>query len=137
MKNYSILLTSLVLIIFNTSVFSQSQQIKERYVKFTNEDEIFVEKDGNIEVRNMFLCNILESESSKPAHIAVNELSNVVKFGIRSKSENIANERSCYVIMNPENYISTFRQVLYKMEVKYVLIGEEFISTDKFYTINK
>jgi hypothetical protein len=137
MKNSGFIFLAFALMFLNSNVFSQSEEIKGRYIKFTNEEEIFIEKDGNIEIRDIILCNIMEGESSKPVHIAVNELSNVVKFGIKSKSGDFANQRQCFLIMNSQNYISTFRMVLHRMEVEYVFINGEYITTDKFYILNK
>ena len=137
MKNAYLVLLAFALMFVCTNALSQSEEIKGRYIKFTNEEESFVEKDGNIEIRDIILCNIFEEESSKPIHVAVNELSKVVKFGIKSKSGDIANQRTCYLIIEPENYNSTFRMVLHRMEVEYVYINGEYITTDKFYTLNK
>jgi hypothetical protein len=113
--------------------FSQDQKPESRFIKFNDEQNIFVGKNGQIEVRDIQLCNIAEDESSKPMHIAVNELSNVIKFNIKSHSEQFTGERSFYVILNSTDYLETFRMVLYTMQVEYVWYNKHYISIDEFY----
>lgn len=78
------------------------------------------------------LYNIYENESSKPAFVEVNDLSNVIQFGIKSHSDKYENRRSCTLQMNQADYLYTFRLVLYRMKVEKVFYNEELIDVNDF-----
>jgi hypothetical protein len=116
-----------------------SQQIKEinkdRFIEINDINSFFVlDELKNLVVCRFELVNILESESSKPVFVAVNELSGVVDFSIKSGSERFENQRSCVLKLKSQNYISTFRIVLDRMDVKYILSNGNIISVNDFFS---
>jgi hypothetical protein len=66
--------------------------------------------------------------------VAVNELSGVVDFSIKSGSERFENQRSCVLKLKSQNYVSTFRIVLDRMDVKYILSNGNMISVNDFFS---
>jgi len=136
MKNsqkFSALLAFIIVCSFNT--YAQNDITKtERYIEISNLESFFTTSSDypNEIVCSFELHNIFEHESSKPAFVAVNELSNVTKFSIKSRSEKYENQRSCYLRMQKQNYFSTFGLVLKNIEIKYILFEGNFIETDEF-----
>lgn len=123
-----------ILISFNIA-YAQEKDITERYIIIDNIDTFF--EFGHDEVSNMVsfeLFNIYENESSKPVFVGVNELKNIIKFTIKSSSENFENQRTCFLKIRENCYIDTFRQVLIKMNVKYIKSENKFIEIDKFFS---
>jgi len=110
--------------------------IKGRYIVVEDLNSFFVEIDENIVAESFQLYNIMEDESSKPCHVGVNEVTNVVKFSIESSSSTHENQRRCKLTMNKINYLSTFRYVLKNMEVDFVVYqGTVLTVADFFITI--
>ncbi len=141
--NYKILRISIVLaicLITNVSVFSQvatDNTIKGRYLIIEDTQTFFSNQENTMVCESFVLFNILEDESSKPAHVGVTELSDVIKFSIKSNSEKYENQRFCRLVMKAENYKNTFRKVLIKMDVKNILYQGELITVDEFYLLTK
>jgi hypothetical protein len=108
--------------------------IADRYIEINYIDSFFIlDESKDVVVCNFNLINILEAESSKPVFVAVNELSDVVDFSIKSGSDRFVNQRSCVLKIKSQNYISTFRIVLDRMGVKYILSNGNIISVNDFF----
>lgn len=141
--NYKILRISFVIaicLITNVSVFSQvatDNTIKGKYLIIEDTQTFFSHHENTMVCESFVLYNILEDESSKPAHVGVTELPNVIKFSIKSNSEKYENQRSCRLVMKTDNYKETFRRVLIKMDVKNILYKGELITVDEFYLLTK
>lgn len=106
----------------------------DRYVEINDVNSFFVhDKSKDVIICNFELMNILEAESSKPVFTAVNELSGVTDFSIKSGSDRFVNQRSCVLKMKQENYISTFRIALDRMNVKFILSNGNMISVNDFF----
>ncbi|MDD2636792.1 MAG: hypothetical protein PHW82_14970 [Bacteroidales bacterium] len=125
-----------ILLICN-NIFGQNSttdQIKDRYININNIDDFFLFKDTEVsELVKFELFNIYENESSKPLFVNVNELSDVIKFTIKSHSTKHENQRTCYLKLKKTNYLITFKQVLKRMQVKYIKTNNDFIELDKYF----
>ncbi|MDD3741384.1 MAG: hypothetical protein PHH30_09095 [Bacteroidales bacterium] len=129
----TVIITVSLLIFGSINAQENSENYQGRYIVVDDITTFFMlDKTENIIVCNFDLYNIFEQESSKPVFVDVNELTNVVKFGIKSSSEQYENQRSCYLKMNVMNYSSTFRLVLDRMNVKMILYQGEFILVNDF-----
>lgn len=133
---------SLCILIFTSASYlvSNAQSLpvddfnNERYVTINNLETLFDETDNKdqIELRSLLLKNISDTESSKPIFIAVNEIQGVIKFSIKSNSEGFTNQRSCYLILEKENYKETFANVLKNMNVKYIEHSGDIFELNEF-----
>lgn len=128
-----------LLMICICSLSLNAQQLNEnnsdRFVEINDINSFFViDESKDIVICNFELSNILEGESSKPVFVAVNELSGVVDFSIKSGSERFENQRSCVLKMKSQNYISTFRIVLDRMDVKFIRSNGNLISVNEFFS---
>lgn len=129
----SVLFAVSLLVFCYTNAQENPEIFHERYIVVDDISTFFVFNEENSIVScNFELFNIFEQESSKPIFVDVNELTNVVKFGIKSTSGQFENQRSCYLKMNILNYNSTFKLVLDRMEVKKILFQGEFIPVHDF-----
>ncbi len=131
--NLCILLTISASLLVSNSHAQSSSSTTERYITIDNADSFFVKKDDYINVDSFVLKNIYQNESSKTVFIAVNEIEGVVKFSIKSNSEQIINQRSCYLIMNKEKYLDTFANVLKQMKIKYIEHKDKLFKVEDFY----
>lgn len=131
------LLSIFLFVTFSTLSFAQDiaiDKINDRYIIIDNLANYFETKeDGSIYVE-FTLYNIYETESSKPIHLAVNDLPNVVKFTIKSNSENYENQRGCFLNINSQSYKDTFYSALKAIQIKYVKLNDELITLDQFYS---
>jgi hypothetical protein len=127
---YIIILTGFFV---NTAVAQAPQPSDGRYIKIDNFSLFFKEADGNMTTDEFQLYNIMEDESSKPVHVGVYEVINVVKFSIESGSTTYENQRRCKLTIKKDSYIDTFKRVLIKMNVKYVLCNGSFLSLEDFF----
>ena len=122
--------------VYSLNIFAQKQidENAERYIEINKLEDFFITSNEypNEIICNFELHNILEGESSKPAFVAVNELSNVTKFSIKARSEKYENQRSCYLRMQNQNYFSTFGLVLNKLEIKLMWLEGNYITTEEF-----
>ncbi|MCK9256282.1 MAG: hypothetical protein M0P36_10915 [Bacteroidales bacterium] len=122
--------------VYSLNIFAQKQidENAERYIEINKLEDFFITSNEypNEIICNFELHNILEGESSKPAFVAVNELSNVTKFSIKARSEKYENQRSCYLRMQNQNYFSTFGLVLNKLEIKHIWFEGNYITTEEF-----
>ena len=127
-----------VLLVSSNILFAQnsaSSSIKERYIEINNISTLFVfSNDDNSDLISFELYNIYENESSKPLFIKVNELPNVKKFNLKTKSDQFENQRTCYLSINKSNYIHTFKQVLDAMEVEFIKENNLFIEIDEYFS---
>jgi len=124
-----------------TCVFSQDNNSvsKDRYIVIDDISTFFIEKENAIEVDPLFIHNFNEDESSKPIHLAVNEIKNVIKFGIASSSETHHEQRRCYIRMEKSNYQESFYKALLFMDIKYIMLNEQKLTPTEFFelTINR
>ncbi len=115
----------------------QDTNIEDRYIEIDDINSLFIFNNNDFsEIINFELFNIYDNESSKPVFIDVNEIKNVHKFTIKSSSEIYENQRTCFLSVNKVNYLSTFRQVLLKMNVRYIKLNDTFIEIEKFFSEN-
>ncbi len=119
--------------------FADTNQLpeKERYIVIENYDDFFQDKGNSIIIEEFYLKNIFEDESSKPVFVSVNDLSGVNQFYIKTSSDKNVNQRTCYLELNNEDYLRTFRMVLFTMKVKYILYNGDLLTVDEFYSIKK
>jgi len=120
----------------NSLLFAQQKtdnSIDGRYI-IINDLSSFFETSDNQTTCYLTIYNIQESESSKPLHIEVNNLHNVVKFSIKSTSEEYENQRNSKLIMNSLDYQNTFRNSLLKMNIKYIILDGEMLLVNDFYS---
>jgi hypothetical protein len=113
--------------------FSGRYIVVEDVTSFFFADEV----DNSVINCHFDLYNIYENESSKPVFVDVNELSNVILFGIKSNSDKYENRRACTLQMTKVNYKSTFRLVLNRMKVEKVLYQGVLIDVIDFFEIIK
>jgi hypothetical protein len=135
MKLLKKIMVMLLPLLLSISLYSQTDQ--SRYLVIDDLNTFFTETECNISCESFQLFNIKENESSKPIYISVSELNNVVDFSIESGSSNYENQRKCRIVLNKENYEDTFRLVLYKLEIKYIIYKGGIISSDSFYLLLK
>ncbi len=138
-KNLKISLILLAVITYANTISAQEktdESINGRYVILNNLDNFF-EFDNENATCNLTVYNILETESSKPIHIKVNDLKNVVKFSIKSSSEAYENQRQATLIVKKDKYMSTFYNALLKMEIEFVKFNGKLLEVDKFYSLVK
>lgn len=137
-KHYQVLICILITMVISQGLTAQQLVSGEtkRYIVIENSDEYFKEANGQIEIRDFLVYNIPDGESSKPYHIEINELTNVIKFGISSKAETVSNTRRCTLIMNSINYIDTYRKVLSKLGVEVIFLSGERLHVDEFYQMS-
>jgi uridine phosphorylase len=81
--------------------------------------------------------NFPEDASSKPVHVAVNDLSNVIKFGIASSSEEFYEQRRCYIRLSKTNHEQAFYNALIAMGVVAVVVDGEVLSLSDFLSLLK
>ncbi len=124
-----------------TYVFSQDNNdpIGDHYIVVDDLSTFFAEKENCIEVNPFYIRNFNEKESSKPVHLAVNEIKNVIKFGIASSSEQHYQQRRCYIRMEKSNYQECFYKALSAMNISYVLLNEQKLTLPDFFelTLNR
>lgn len=108
-----------------------------RYLVFQDISTLFNYSEDYVSIDSFQLYNIKESESSKPIHIAVNDLTGVKKFSIESSSSVYENQRRCKLVMNNIDYINTFRLVLYNMEIDHIVYNEETMNVEDFLDLLK
>jgi hypothetical protein len=142
MNNNILKFTTIAILLFSLNNFSFSQQITDtkiqgRYLIIDDLNVFFTKINNQIICESFQLYNIKEEESSKPPYLAVTELKNVVDFSIESNSSKYENQRRCRLVMLAPNYLETFRLVLNKMEVKYIIYKGDLKSVDDFYLILK
>ncbi len=137
MKNKK-LLFSMLLILIGTSIFAQqdANKITEKYIVIDNIDDFFQISEDRVTC-NPIVHNITDNESAKPYHIKVNELKNVIKFSMKSHSEEYENQRKCKLIINKNNYKNTFISSLIAMEVTYIYYNKEYLTLEQFYSYIK
>ncbi len=114
-----------------------TETISSRYLVFQDVKTLFTYSEDNVSIDSFQLNNIMESESSKPIHIAVNDLPGVVKFSIESNSSVYENQRRCKLIMRSLDYINTFRMVLYNMDIDYIIYNGNRIDVEEFLELLK
>lgn len=129
----------LILLFCIYSLSLSAQQSKEiftdRYIEINDIDSFFnIDESADLVVCSFELVNIFEEESSKPVFAAVNDINGVVDFSIKSRSERYVNQRSCFLKMRSQNYLSTFRIVLDRMEVNFITYKGNLISVNDFYS---
>ncbi len=135
MKLFKLLFIAMIVILSLNQTFSQ--KITERYVIITDHEKFLsYDESGNNYYASFELINIYENESSKPVHVAVNELQNVISFSIKSKSFEKENQRTCFLRIKPQNYAYTLYLVFKNMNVKYIFDGEKFIEIEKYFAEN-
>lgn len=135
MKLFKLLFIAMIVILSLNQTFSQ--KVTERYVVIPDHEKFLsYDESGNNYYASFELINIYETESSKPVHIAVNELQNVISFSIKSKSFEKENQRTCFLRIKPENHAYTLYLVLKKMNVKYIFDSEKFIEIEKYFAEN-
>jgi hypothetical protein len=117
------------------SVSAQENSITEKYIEIQNIDTFFTEKENLIEISEFHIKNFDENESSKPYHIGVNELPNVIKFGIAGHSESNHRQRRCYIRMEKSNYQETFYKTLKTLNIRYVLYANQAYEIEDFHQI--
>lgn len=125
-----------MLLLVQTITFAQAEPLNNidgRYLIIEDISTFFKDAGEYLVTDNFQLYNIGENESSKPVHVGVNELTNVVKFSIESGSSTHEKQRRCKLTIKKTNYLSTFRLVLYKMEVKYIIYKGNLLSVDDFF----
>ena len=136
-KNLIPLVAIFLLCISSINLAAQENQVisTDRFIEINDINSFFtLDESKDVVVCNFELFNILETESSKPVFVAVNDLSGVADFSIKSGSERFENQRSCVLKIRSENYLSTFRLVLDRMEVKFILCNGNKISVDDFFS---
>ncbi|PLX06752.1 MAG: hypothetical protein C0596_13675 [Marinilabiliales bacterium] len=123
---------------FNITSSAQEtlNSINDRYIVIDNIETFFEFSDNSV-VCYPVIHNIYVDESSKPLHLGVNELPNVIKFSIKSNAEAFENQRQSKLVMNTANYLDTFRSALIKINVMYVQYDNEFLTVDQFYLLSK
>ena len=132
---FGILLSIVLSSVINASSQTVSDNnIDGRYIIVDDFSKLFTEDENQMSNQSLFIYNIYEDESSKPLHIAVNEINNVIDFSIKSNSENFENQRKCSIILKKEAYKETFRTALLSMKVKYVFLMGEKLTINEFYT---
>lgn len=112
--------------------FAQEQKIDGRYIEIDNFDDFFDVNETDIEITEFYIKNFDEKVSSKPIHIGVNELNNVIKFGIASGSEKFYGQRRCFIHIQKSNYQETFYNVLKIMGVETVIVDGDVMSREDF-----
>lgn len=117
--------------------FAQERKIEGRYIEIEDFDIFFIENEMNIETPEFYIKNFEEKLSSKPVHVGVNELKNVIKFGIASGSEKFYGQRRCFIYMGKSNYQETFYNALKIMGVETVIVNGDVISIEDFLTFTK
>jgi hypothetical protein len=128
-----IAIAGFLLMFFSVSFcFAQEQKIEGRYIEIDDYNNFFVENEANIETPEFYIKNFDEKLSSKPIQVGVNELNNVVKFGIASGSEKFYGQRRCFIIMEKSNYKETFYNALKVMGVESVIINGDVMSIGDF-----
>ena len=141
--NYKTLSVSILILfcfISINSLFSQQitdKNIDGRYIIINDIEDFFTHDENTVTCHSFILYNIKEDESSKPAHVAVNDIQNVIIFSIKSNSEKFENQRSCKLVMQKKDYHTTFRTALIGMNIKYILYQEKLITVDEFYLLKK
>jgi hypothetical protein len=138
MKKHVAPLVAILLFCINSlNLIAQQDKIVDtnRFIEINDINSFFaLDESKGVVVCSFELFNILEAESSKPVFVAVNELSDVVDFSIKSGSERFENQRSCVLKLSPANYISTFILVLDRMDVKFILNNGNKISVNEFFS---
>ncbi len=131
-----IIFLSLLMFLFSVSyVFAQEKQynVDGRFIVVENPASLFVEKDNCMEISEHYIHNFNDDVSSKPEHVAVNELENVIKFGIASNSERYYNQRRFYIRLAKDDYKKTFYNALITMGVKAVVVNDKVMTVEEFY----
>lgn len=133
-SQFAISLLLLTILSFSLKAQDNNTRKTERYIEINNLENFFMssEEYPNDLICNFELYNIYEGESSKPAFVNVNELSNVTKFSIKARSEKYENQRTCYLRIKKINYLSTFGLVLDRLEVKNIKFEGSFITVQEF-----
>lgn len=122
-----------IMIFSGINAQTDSNEHQGRYVEVEEITTFFeLDRENNLIYCQFDLFNIYENESSKPVFVDVNEISNVIKFNIKSNSSQYENRRSCYLKMNIQNYGSTFRLVMDRMNVEKIFYKGEFITVNDF-----
>lgn len=138
-KLINIGISFVILCTISFSAFADETRLpeKDRYIVIDNYDEFFQESGNSIVIEKFYLKNIFEDESSKPLFVSINELSGVNQFYIKTSSDEIANQRACYLELKKEDYFRTFRMALFKMNVRFILYNGNLLTIDEFYSIKK
>ncbi len=120
---------------FSTSFSQQNNTIlsSDRYIVINDLNSFVIFNDKNVTCTSFYIHNIFENESSKPLHININSIKDVIKFSIKSNSEIYENQRECNLILKKENYQETLRIALIKMGIKIVICEDQTLSVDEFY----
>ncbi len=141
MKYKTHLLLALILVVnlLGSSAVAQQKtddSIQGKYI-IINNLETFFEVTDNQATCYLTIYNIMDDESSKPYSLDVNDLSNVVKFSIKSSSEEYENQRNSKLVLKSSNHLTTFYKVLVTIGVENVILDNEIISIDDFYSLIK
>jgi len=133
MKRIGLLTVIITVFVFITAPLSSQNKQNEGFVINVNDvSDLFVEKDNDIMmIETFYLENFPEEKSSKPLHEKINQMDNVVKFGIASSSEKYSNQRRCYLKLRKSNYSQTFKKVLNAIPVESIIENGEHISIDQ------
>jgi len=129
LKSFAFFFLCLNFLIVSASFAQQKSGKLSIIVK--NQDNFFVD-EGSDFYATFILKGIDDSFNTKDITSRANNLEGVFKFGIKNSSDNIANQRRCYIRLHKENYLKTFSQVLIFMNVDKVEIDKKLIDTDKF-----
>ncbi|MGC9330372.1 MAG: hypothetical protein ACP5DZ_00670 [Bacteroidales bacterium] len=133
MKKIIFQMVVVVVTVLVYSPASSQTKINEGFVISVDDvTGLFVEKDDDVMmIETFYLENFPEEKSSKPLHEKINQMEDVVKFGIASGSEQHNNQRRCYLSLKKSNYVKTFEKVLNAIPVTTIIENGENISIDE------
>lgn len=130
---YFILLVSFALL--TQSLSAQEASGQKYYLVVEDAKSLFSDNDSLMVIDKFFVHNFPDEKSSKDIHQRINKIKNVYRFGIASRAEKISNQRRCYIKLEKENYLKTFKKVLQEMGIDYIILNDEKINLNSF--INK
>ncbi len=133
MKKLVILTVIITGFVFMTIPVSSQNKINEGFfISVEDVSDLFVEKDNIMMIETFYLQNFPEGKSSKPLHEKINQMDEVVKFGIASDSEEYINQRKCYLKIKKADYTENFKKVLNAIPVEYIIENGEQLSIEEF-----
>jgi hypothetical protein len=129
--------------LFCGTAYSQQRPVDKsidgRYIIIDDFAGFFTDRDSIMESTAFYVCNIDDSQSSKPYYeiIQGNMKKEVKNFSLKSRSEKYEMQRECHLSIYKRDYKSTFIKVLSILEVKYVLHNGTLMNLDEFYSTIK
>ena len=131
-KIFSFLIITVSLCMLTSLTIAQDSPDRDFYLVIEDTGALFTDNDSLMVIDKFFIHNFPDEKSSKEMQQKINAVKNVYSFGIASRAEKISNQRRCYLKLEKNNYLKTFKKVLSEMEIDHILLNNQKTDINSF-----